>query len=112
MSEESTADSVTFVSDLRMESPIPETGLRHTTLVSHPDVRVIILSFAPGHVLKAHSAPFPLLMQALDGELLVRTDGQEILLAPGSLLRLDAALGHEVEAVTGSRLMLTLVTKR
>ncbi|MEO6942965.1 MAG: hypothetical protein ABI238_07715, partial [Terrimesophilobacter sp.] len=58
-----------------------------------------------------HSAPFPLLMQALDGDVLVRADGKETRLRPGSLLRLEAAVRHEVEAVADSRLMLTLVTK-
>lgn len=111
MTEETTAPALTVIDDLRGISPIPDSGLGHTTALTHADMRVVILTFSAGHVLKEHRAPFPLLMQALDGELLVRADGSETRLIPGALLRLDAALPHEVEAVGASRLMLTLVTK-
>lgn len=103
--------AISVIEDLRARSPIPESGLGHATMLTHPDVRIVVLTFSAGHILKQHSAPFPLIMQALDGELLVRAADQETRLIPGSLLRLDAALPHEVEAVAESRLMLTLITK-
>ena len=111
MSDNAPGPALTVIDDLRAGSPIPESGLGHATPLTHPDVRVVILSFSEGHILKEHAAPFPLLMQALDGELIVRTDGQELTLRPGALLRLDAGLRHEVEAVMSSRLMLTLITR-
>lgn len=103
--------ALTVIDDLLAGSPVPQEGLGHTTALTHPDVRVVVLAFAAGHVLREHAAPFPLLMQALDGELIVRADGRETRLVPGGLLRLDASLRHEVEAVAASRLMLTLVTR-
>lgn len=112
MTEEAQLPALTHIDDLRGISPIPSSGLGHATALTHPDVRVVILTFTAGHVLKEHSAPFPLIMQALDGELIVHADQQETRLAPGALLRLDAALPHEVEALSDSRLMLTLVTKK
>ena len=112
MTEETVAPVLTLIDDMREVSPIPNSGLGHTTVLTHPDVRVVVLAFAAGHVLKEHSAPFPLLMQVLDGELLVRAGGRETRLVPGALLRLNSALPHEVEALSDSRLMLTLVTKQ
>lgn len=112
MTEKSPAPALTHLDDLRDMSPIPSSGLGHATALIHPDVRVVILTFSAGHILKEHSAPFPLLMQVLDGELLVRAGEQETRLVPGALLRLDTALPHEVEAISESRLMLTLVTKK
>lgn len=112
MNHDIDSPAVSVIEDVRAGSPLPASGMGHATILTHPDVRIVVLSFAAGHVLKEHSAPFPLLMQALDGELLVRTAEREIALRPGSLLRLDAALHHEVEAVTECRLMLTLVTKQ
>lgn len=111
MAEESETPAFTLIDDVRSISAIPDSGLGHTTALTHPDLRVVMLTFSAGHVLKEHRAPFPLLMQALDGELRVRMADREIRLVPGALLRLDASLPHEVEAVSASRLMLTLVTK-
>ncbi len=111
MPNDSNSSALTVIDDVRAGSPIPESGLGHVTALTHSDVRVVILTFAAGHVLKEHSAPFPLLMQALDGELVVHAGGQETTLRPGGLLRMDNGLRHEVEAVTDSRLMLTLVTR-
>lgn len=91
---------------------MPSSGLGHATAMTHADVRVVVLTFSAGHVLKEHRAPFPLIMQTLDGELLVRAADRETRLVPGAILRMDAALPHEVEAVSESRLMLTLVTKQ
>lgn len=112
MTEESATPALTLVDDVTTLSPIPDSGLGHATVLADPDVRVVVLTFAAGHVLKEHSAPFPLLLQALDGELVIRADHREIRLKPGGLLRMDAALPHEVEAIDDSRLMLTLVTKK
>jgi|GEM_PF-2837201 len=111
MSAETSSTAITIIPDVRADSPIPESGMGHSTALTHSDVRVVVLTFAAGHVLKEHSTPFPLIMQALDGELLVRADNQETTLRPGGLLRLDAGLRHEVESVVDSRLMLTLVTR-
>lgn len=112
MTVESTNPSLTLIDDLREISPLPSSGLGHTTAFAHPDMRAVVLTFSAGHLLKEHKAPFPLLRQALDGELLVRAADREIRLVPGAILRMDAALPHEVEAVGESRLMLTLVTKK
>ncbi|MEO7349792.1 MAG: hypothetical protein ABIW32_08055 [Terrimesophilobacter sp.] len=111
MTEETAAPPFTLIDNLRSLSPIPDSGLGHTTALTHADMRVVVLTFSAGHVLKEHRAPFPLLMQALDGELLVRAGASETRLVPGAVLRLNAGLPHEVEAVAPSRLMLTLVTK-
>lgn len=111
MIEEFVSPAFTMIDDVRGLSPIPESGLGHTTALNHPDMRVVILTFSAGHVLKEHRAPFPILMQALDGEFLVRVGESETGLIPGALLRMDAGLAHEVESMSASRLMLTLVTK-
>jgi quercetin dioxygenase-like cupin family protein len=48
-------------------------------------------------------------MQALDGHLLVTSDGQELDLRPGGIIRMDPRLPHSVQAYVDSRLMLTLI---
>jgi quercetin dioxygenase-like cupin family protein len=106
-----TPDSpITVIDDLVESSPMPATGMGHRTVFTSPEARIVVLSFAKGHVLREHSAPFPLLMQALDGEFAVTSAGQLIQLVPGGLIRMEAKLAHSVEAIEDSRLMLTLLT--
>jgi quercetin dioxygenase-like cupin family protein len=100
---------VTVITDLREVSPMLADKLGHTTALKSPDVRVVILTFPEGHVMKDHSSPKTLLLQALDGKLRLTAGGDVTELVPGGLMRLDAGERHEVEAVEESRLMLTLV---
>ena len=103
---------ITVIDDLVEGSPLPAAGMGHRTVFTSPEARIVVLSFAKGHVLREHSAPFPLLMQALDGELAVTSAGGLIQLLPGSLIRMEAKLAHSVEAIEDSRLMLTLLTSK
>ena len=100
---------VTHIADVRAGAAVEPGRLGHSTVLASPGVRVIVLTFEAGFTLKKHSAPKILLMQALDGCLRVSADGQITDLVPGALLRLDANLEHEVEALEESRLMLTLI---
>ena len=106
---DNSAAPITFVADIRAGAAVGPAGLGHSTVLSAPDVRVVVLSFAAGHVLKAHRAPKTLLMQALDGHLRITAGGAGTELVPGALLRLEASLMHEVEALEESRLMLTMI---
>ena len=106
---EDTAPSVTHIANVRSGAAVEPGRLGHSTVLSSPGVRVVVLTFEAGFVLEKHSAPKILLMQALDGRLRVTSGGQVTDLMPGALLRLDAGLEHEVEALEESRLMLTLI---
>jgi len=100
---------LTVRDDLFALSPIVPGKLGHSTVLAAPGVRVIVLAFESGWVLKEHVAPKQALFQALDGKLLVTAAGKQTVLVPGGLLRLDEGLPHAVEAIEDSRLMLTLV---
>ena len=90
-------------------APITPGKLGHSTVLSAPGVRVIVLAFESGWVLEEHLAPKQALFQALDGRLLVTAAGKQTILVPGGLMRLDEGLPHAVEALEDSRLMLTLI---
>ncbi len=106
---DNSAAPITFIPDLRAGAVAAPGGLGHSSVLNAPGVRVVVLTFAAGHVLKEHRAPKTLLMQALDGCLRVTAGGRVTDLVPGALLRLDESLQHEVEALGESRLMLTLI---
>ncbi len=100
---------LTVRDDLFALSPITPGKLGHSTVLAAPGVRVIVLAFESGWVLKEHIAPKQALFQALDGRLLVTAAGTQTVLVPGGLMRLDEGLSHAVEALEDSRLMLTLI---
>jgi quercetin dioxygenase-like cupin family protein len=109
VAQDASEPPLTYLQDLLDLAPLPQSGLGHSTVLNAPDVRVIVLAFSAGHILKQHAAPFTLLMQALDGHLLVTSNGQELDLRPGGLIRMDPGLPHSVEAYVDSRLQLTLI---
>lgn len=100
---------LTVRDDLFALSPIVPGKLGHSTVLAAPGVRVIVLAFESGWVLKEHIAPKQLLLQTLDGRLLVTAAGVQTVLVPGGIMRLDESLPHAVEALEDSRLMLTLM---
>ena len=106
---EDSTSPLTYISNVRADAAVEPGRLGHSTVLASPGVRVVVLTFEAGFTLKKHSAPKILLMQALDGCLRVTAGGQVTDLAPGALLRLEASLEHEVEALEESRLMLTLI---
>ena len=103
------AAPLTVFDDVRANSAVVPGRLGHTVVLESPGVRVLVLTFEAGPVLKEHRVPKILLMQALEGHLRVTAGGQVTDLVPFGLLRLDAALPHEVEALEESRLMLTQI---
>lgn len=82
------------------------------TVLRAEGVRVVLFAFDAGQVLTEHTAAVPVLLQVLDGYLRVTTDGRTVDLVPGGLLHLTTRLPHEVEAVTPSRVALTMLDPR
>ncbi|WP_166870769.1 cupin domain-containing protein [Salinibacterium sp. ZJ450] len=109
MTNPESSASVTVVDDLLERAPVEAGKLGHFTVLTSPDVRVVVLAFEAGFVLKEHAAPKTLIMQALDGRLRVTAGERTVELTPGALIRMDSGERHKVEAVEDSRLMLTLV---
>lgn len=105
----SETSAVTIAANILDSAPIVPGKLGHHTALKSDDARVIVLSFEAGHIMKDHAAPKTLLMQALDGELRITTEGETHTLTPGTIIRFDKGVRHEVEAVADSRLMLTLI---
>lgn len=106
---DNSAAPLTVVDDARANAVAVPGRLGHTVVFESPGVRVLVLTFEAGHVLKQHQVPRILVMQALEGHVRVTAGGQVTDLRPFGLLRLDASLPHEVEALEESRLMLTQI---
>src|SRR3546814_15088095 len=79
--------AVTVVANILDRAPVEPGRLGHHTVLTSDDVRIIVLAFEAGHVMKDHAAPRTLLVQALDGELRITTEGETLTLRPGSVIR-------------------------
>lgn len=73
--------------------------------------RVVVFGFDAGAELTEHTAPGPILVQALEGHLEFTAEGVTKDLRPGMLVHLDARTPHSVRAVEPSRMMLTIIRK-
>ena len=99
----------TFIADIAEGTQVEPGRPHHIKVLSAPDVRVVVLTFEAGHVMKEHQSPKALLLQPMSGRVRITADGHAYEMAPGSLLRLDAGLPHMVEAIDECRLMLTMI---
>jgi quercetin dioxygenase-like cupin family protein len=83
-------------------------GPSSTTLVKHPDLRVVLVTMRRGEVMPEHRTVARITVQALTGRLRLNIAGKREELAGGELLVLDRDLVHNVEAVEDCAFLLTL----
>ncbi|WP_417564326.1 cupin domain-containing protein [Microbacterium sp.] len=87
-----------------------EPGRRTAQLALSADgARVVVFAFDTDAELTEHSAPGPILVQALDGRLTFTAEGRTAELVPGGLIHLDARIPHSVKALEPSKMMLTII---
>lgn len=87
-----------------------EPGRRTSQMVLSGDgARVVVFAFDTGAELTEHTAPGPILVQALSGHLQFTAEGVTKDLRPGGILHLDARIPHAVRAVEPSKMLLTLI---
>lgn len=84
------------------------TGPSSTTLVKHPDLRVVLVALRKGETLAEHQTVARITVQVLTGALRLRLPGGIENLSAGQLLVLDRELTHNVEALADSAFLLTL----
>ena len=78
------------------------------TLVKEPGLDVVLMAIKAGGTVHEHRAHVPILVQALEGLVTFRVQGQQFELAPGRLLAVDANLPHSLRAQSDAAVLLTL----
>ena len=79
------------------------------TLVKELSLRVVLTIMKKGAKLEEHQASGALTFQVLSGMLRFRAAGSALETAPGTLVVLEAAIPHDVEALEESAFLLTIV---
>lgn len=98
------------------DAPAPRTGTPPaiTRKLEGDGANLILMTFTPGQVLRAHTTAHPIILQTLQGTLNVVTDDGEVNLVPGTVMHLRAMIVHEVSAPPDAEdrnvLLLTMLT--
>jgi quercetin dioxygenase-like cupin family protein len=79
------------------------------TVLKAEGTRLVLFAFDAGQELTEHTAAMPVLLQVLDGRLVVSAAGRSVELAHGAVVHLPARLPHTVLALEPSRLLLTML---
>lgn len=96
------------VAALRSEPHKGKDGHRQITLFRKGSLRLVLFAFEAGARLAAHRAPGFVVIRALRGTVLVRTESETHELLEGRILVLDPDLTHDVEAVGEADMLLTI----
>lgn len=107
--EPTQANEVTIVDGLLGLPPRSSELLSNKTVLTEPGLRVVLLSFPSGYVMREHKTPKTLLIQALDGRFRIGILGNDTILKPGKLIKLSPNVPHDVEALEAGRLQLTVL---
>ncbi len=97
---------------LRAESHEAHDGHRQITLFHRPPVAHVLFAFDPGGALKEHAASGLVTIHVLEGRMGVWADGLEHDLSAGQVLILNPGVLHDVRAVEGGAMLLTVHMER
>jgi quercetin dioxygenase-like cupin family protein len=93
---------------LKQEPTWRERGRNAITLTKEPSLRLVLMVLSQRTKISEHQAAGPLTLHVLSGSVIFRTGGRADPLGAGELIVLEAAIGHEVEALQESTMLLTL----
>jgi quercetin dioxygenase-like cupin family protein len=104
-SEVSTSE---VVGGLHEGLPIPSEATTSRTVVSNDAVRVVAFAMDRGQELTEHSAPRPVVVQVVEGDLAFTVAGERHELTAGDVVYLAPSARHSVEALTPCRFVLVM----
>jgi quercetin dioxygenase-like cupin family protein len=85
-----------------------ESGRRAKILVRTPRLRVVLVVMRAGAALHEHTAPGPITIHALQGRFVVHVGEQQLTVAAGGLVSVDADVRHAVTALEDGTFLLTI----
>ncbi len=109
MTSEEPAVSFTAIDDVRPMAELKPGGVMPVTVLKATGANVVVFSIDAGAELREHHSHYPILLQALQGSVIVGVDGQQITLRPGGLVHIEADVPHSVRAAVEARLQLTVL---
>ncbi|MEO8682332.1 MAG: cupin domain-containing protein [Vicinamibacterales bacterium] len=84
-------------------------GIASRVLLKNAGGNVTLFAFDAGEGLTEHTPSFDALAFVLDGQLTLTIGGVVVSAAPGTVVRLPAAVPHAVDATKASRMLLVML---
>ena len=91
-----------------IRSPQWRTGIARKVLAQYPDFQITLRRMKAGAHIPNHHNPGRICVQTVKGNIRMRADGKIFDLPKGSILVLDRAVTHDVEALEESVFLLTV----
>jgi quercetin dioxygenase-like cupin family protein len=98
-----------FCGNLLALAPIVPAANVSRALIDTPAVKVIVFAMDVGQAISSHSAPWPAIVQVIDGIMQVEVAGQAHTMSAGDWLLMPAGAPHALSATQPSRWQLTLL---
>ena len=98
----------TVVEGLHRDLPISVEATTSRTVVNNDAVRIVAFAMDGGQELTDHSAPRPVVVQVVEGELAFTVDGERHQLTAGDVVYLAPSARHAVHAITACRFVLVM----
>jgi quercetin dioxygenase-like cupin family protein len=92
----------------QQESWLRGTGRSSKTLVKYPDLRIVLIAMKANTRMKEHNTGARIALHTVEGHLRLHLPDATVELPAGSLLALDGAVSHDVEALKQSVFLLTI----
>lgn len=97
------------VESLLATLPIASGRARARQILKAKGVRIMRLSFDAGQTMREHVEYVPVLIQTLQGSVILSVSGERIEMPAGAIVHLDKQLAHSITALEESHLMVTLL---
>ncbi len=89
--------------------PLPESGKKSVVLSDDEKTKVLLFVFAAGSGLAEHVAPFPAIVQIIEGEATITVGQETVKSGPGTWIQMAAKTPHSIQADTPVTMLLTLL---
>ena len=93
-----------------LEASVPPGERRAVTLAKEHGLTLMLMHLAEGNVLAEHSAPGPVTVHVLRGQVRLTVAGDEMTAREGEIVLIEPSAPHSVAALEASTLLLTVAS--
>jgi quercetin dioxygenase-like cupin family protein len=87
----------------------PESGKQSIVLLNDTNTKVVLFAFAAGSGLTEHVAPFPAIIEIIEGEAALTVGNESVAGKMGTWIQMAAKTPHSIQAESPVVMLLTLL---